>query len=130
MSRENKTDLLEAASGYRARNERIQLVVSEGIPLTARDSRTSEWPYGCVSKPGYLRFPNSQSRVQRFADKQSNGDGRLTHIFHGHIKSVHHPLYDIRVRSIASERTLAIKDNFHHFGVGQNYDCPIQDFDL
>jgi hypothetical protein len=38
LPRGNKMDLLEAASGYHARNERIQLVVSEGMPLTARDS--------------------------------------------------------------------------------------------
>jgi hypothetical protein len=38
LPRENKMDLLEAAPGYRARNERIRLVVSEGMPLTARDS--------------------------------------------------------------------------------------------
>jgi hypothetical protein len=38
LPRENKMDLLEAASGYRARNEHIQLVVSEGMPLTARVS--------------------------------------------------------------------------------------------
>ena len=46
------------------------------------------------------------------------------------MKSARHPLYDSRVKSIASERTLAIKNSFHRFGVGQNDDCPIENFDL
>jgi len=54
----------------------------------------------------------------------------LTHILQGHIKSISDPLYDMRARSIAGERTLAIENSFHHFGVGQNDNCPIQNFDL
>jgi hypothetical protein len=54
----------------------------------------------------------------------------LTHILQDHIKSISDPLYDMRARSIAGERTLAIENSFHHFGVGQNDNCPIQNFDL
>jgi hypothetical protein len=65
-------------------------------------------------------------------DKKSNRDGinRLTHILQGHNKSIRDPLYDMRARSIAGERTLAIENSFHHFGAGQNNNGPIQNFDL
>jgi len=83
------------------------------MPPTAR---TSEWPYSCVSKSEYLRFSNSQSRDQIFADKKGNGAGinRLTNILQDHNKSIRDPLHDMRARSIAGERTLPIKNSFHH----------------
>ena len=82
---------------------------------------------------GICVFSNSQfksskhSRIKKEMEKVFN---RLTHILQGHNKSIRDPLHDIRARSIAGERTLAIKNGFHRFGVGQNNDCPIQNFDL